>query len=253
VIVAAERRDEHAVLAAIGETGLELQTIFNRGAVMVLSAGVNKATGLAAALEALGLTPHEAAAIGDAENDHAFLDLSEFSAAVANALPALKERADWVTTGDDGHGVCELIEELVGDDLVRREVGGTRHDLVLGTHADGRPLHLSPRGPNLLITGPSGSGKSTAAMSLLERLTDGHYQFCIIDPRGTTRDWSRRSRWDGAAAARWSRRSSKSSPSRDRAWWPTCWACPWANARRFSSSSCRGWWTCGRGRGGRTG
>ena len=36
-------------------SGLELQIIFNKGAVMVLPAGVNKASGLAAALARLGL------------------------------------------------------------------------------------------------------------------------------------------------------------------------------------------------------
>ena len=38
----------------IKELGLELEIIFNKGAVMVLPTGVNKATGLAAALEELG-------------------------------------------------------------------------------------------------------------------------------------------------------------------------------------------------------
>ena len=40
---------------------------------MVLPAGVNKATGLAAALAELGLSPHNVVGVGDAENDHAFL------------------------------------------------------------------------------------------------------------------------------------------------------------------------------------
>ena len=66
-------RTKHAVLEAIRELGLELQIIFNKGAVMVLPSGVNKATGLAAALEELGLSPHNVVGVGDAENDHAFL------------------------------------------------------------------------------------------------------------------------------------------------------------------------------------
>ena len=37
------------VLEAIRDLGLELQVIFNKGSVMVLPAGVNKATGLTAA------------------------------------------------------------------------------------------------------------------------------------------------------------------------------------------------------------
>lgn len=184
VIVSTLRPEEGAVLAAISDLGLELQTIFNRDSVMVLPPGVNKATGLAAALESLGLSAHEVAGIGDAENDHAFLDLSEFSVAVNNALPALKERADWVTDGADGDGVGELIEELIADDLEARETGQTRRSLLLGNRADGSEVRLSPRGPNILIAGPSGSGKSTIAHSFLERLIEGQYQFCIIDPEG---------------------------------------------------------------------
>ena len=39
--------------------------------------GVNKATGLAAALDELGLSPHNVVGVGDAENDHAFLPVCE--------------------------------------------------------------------------------------------------------------------------------------------------------------------------------
>jgi hydroxymethylpyrimidine pyrophosphatase-like HAD family hydrolase len=49
-----------------------MQVIFNKGAVMILPTGINKATGLAAALSDLKLSPHNVVGIGDAENDHAF-------------------------------------------------------------------------------------------------------------------------------------------------------------------------------------
>jgi HAD superfamily hydrolase (TIGR01484 family) len=184
VVISTQRSDEIGVLAAIRDLGLELQTISNREAVMVLPAGVNKATGLTAALDSLGLSAHEVVAIGDAENDHSFLSLCEFSAAVGDALPALKQRADWVTNGENGAGVGELIEELVADDLESREAGVTRHRLPLGSRTDGAAVWLSPRGPNLLFAGPSGSGKSMAANSYLERLADAQYQFCVVDPEG---------------------------------------------------------------------
>src|SRR5207249_1657347 len=66
---------ETRVLEAIRELGLELQVIFNKGAVMVLPAGVNKATGLQVALNELELSAHNVVGVGDAENDHAFLRL----------------------------------------------------------------------------------------------------------------------------------------------------------------------------------
>jgi hydroxymethylpyrimidine pyrophosphatase-like HAD family hydrolase len=121
VIVATWTPHETEVLKTIREMGLELQVIFNKEAVMVLPVGVNKATGLSAALAAMGMSPHEVVGVGDAENDHAFLSICGCGAAVSNALPALKQRADLVTRGDRGAGVAELIEELVADDLQRLE------------------------------------------------------------------------------------------------------------------------------------
>ena len=121
VIVATWEPHEIVVLETIRELGLERQVIFNKGAVMVLPSGVNKATGLSAALAELCLSPHHCVGVGDAENDHAFLQLCELSAAVSNALPAIKETADVTTHGDHGFGVMELIDGLVLDDLASYE------------------------------------------------------------------------------------------------------------------------------------
>ncbi len=131
-IVATVRPYETVVLEAIRDLGLELQVIFNKEAVMVLPSGVNKASGLRAALKELGLSPNDVVAIGDAENDHAFLDMCGCSAAVANALPALKKHADIVTTGAEGQGVIELIDELLADDLSGRAKRLARDNIPSG-------------------------------------------------------------------------------------------------------------------------
>ena len=104
-------------LGVIKELGLELQVIFNKGSVMVLPTGVNKATGLRALTKAAGMSCDEVVGVGDAENDHAFLDCCGIGVAVANALPMLKERADFVTKGSRGDGVIELIDMILADDL----------------------------------------------------------------------------------------------------------------------------------------
>ena len=93
------------MLETIRDLGLELQVIFNKGAVMVLPSGINKASALYAALTQLGLSPHNVVGIGDAENDHAFMQLCECVVAVSNALPMVQERADYVTAADHGAGV----------------------------------------------------------------------------------------------------------------------------------------------------
>jgi HAD superfamily hydrolase (TIGR01484 family) len=184
VIVATWEPWEAVVLETIRELGLELQVIFNKGAVMVLPAGVNKATGLACALEALGLSPHNAVAIGDAENDHALLRSCEFSVAVSNALPKLKETADFVTERDHGAGVAELIDAILKDDLASFESRVLRHHILLGTGQDGTEVKLPPYGQNVLLVGTSGSGKSTLTTGFLERMAEQKYTFCVIDPEG---------------------------------------------------------------------
>ncbi|HEX3598930.1 MAG TPA: HAD family hydrolase [Lacipirellulaceae bacterium] len=117
VIVATWEPHEKTVLDVIRDLGLELQIIFNKGAVMILPTGVNKATGLRAALNRLGLSHLNAVGIGDAENDEAFLKLCDVSAAVDNALDVVKKQVDIVTRGARGAGVTELIAQLVADDL----------------------------------------------------------------------------------------------------------------------------------------
>ena len=113
VIVATVEPHENAVLQTIKALGLELEVIFNKGSVMVLPSGVNKATGLRAGLARLGLSPRHVIAVGDAENDHAFLRICGCGIAVANALATLKERADFVTQRPNGAGVIELIDHLL--------------------------------------------------------------------------------------------------------------------------------------------
>jgi hydroxymethylpyrimidine pyrophosphatase-like HAD family hydrolase len=184
-IVATVEPHEKVVLQAIKELGLELQVIFNKGSVMVLPSGLNKATGLRCALNELGLSDHNVVAVGDAENDHAFLAACEFGVAVANALPMLKDRADLVTQGARGAGVEELIADMIEDDLERFDMKLRRHQILLGRSvADQQELCISPYRGSLLVAGPSGSGKSTVASGIIERIAQKGYQFCLIDPEG---------------------------------------------------------------------
>jgi HAD superfamily hydrolase (TIGR01484 family) len=190
VIIATWQPHETASLSAIRELGLEHQIVFNKGAVMVLPPSVNKATGLAAALAELELSPHNIVAIGDAENDQAMLGLAECAVAVANALPALKAHADLVTAGDHGTGVRELIDQLLADDLATLAPRLRRHEILLGRGASGEIDTLPPYGANILVAGPSGCGKSTLATGLLERFADRGYQFCLVDPEGDYEDFA---------------------------------------------------------------
>jgi hydroxymethylpyrimidine pyrophosphatase-like HAD family hydrolase len=189
-IVASWTPSEVAILKVIKRMGLDYQVIFNKGAVMVLPAGINKATGLKAALEELQLSPHNTVAIGDAENDRAFLSASECGVAVANALPALREKADVVTRGDHGAGVEELIGQLLKDDLQAWDERLERSSIAIGTpvgtleNAGRRALRIVPNRNSVLVVGASASGKSSAVAGILEECEERAYQFCLIDPEG---------------------------------------------------------------------
>jgi hydroxymethylpyrimidine pyrophosphatase-like HAD family hydrolase len=112
-IVATRQRHYDVVRQTIGEMGLALEIILNRDSLMVLPAGTNKGTGLQVALKELQLPAQSVAGIGDAENDHAFLKLCGAYVAVANAIPAIREAADWVTRQDHSAGVSEVINKVI--------------------------------------------------------------------------------------------------------------------------------------------
>ena len=116
VVVATVQPNDRAVMEVIRELRLDLQVILNKGSVMVLPGSVDKATGLRAALDELALAPRSVVAIGDAENDQAFLAMSGYGVAVANALDPLKASAAHVTRGEAGAGVREIIDWLVAED-----------------------------------------------------------------------------------------------------------------------------------------
>jgi hydroxymethylpyrimidine pyrophosphatase-like HAD family hydrolase/energy-coupling factor transporter ATP-binding protein EcfA2 len=183
-IIATVRPHEVPIMEAIRDLGLEHHVIFNRESVMVLPPGINKATGLAAALDELQLSHHEVVGIGDSENDHALFQASELAVAVASAVPTLRDAADWVTARSNGAGTREALLALVADDMAGHAKRLTRHRITLGSRGAGEPVTMSPVGENLLIAGTSGSGKSTLAHAILEQLIDQGYQCCVIDPEG---------------------------------------------------------------------
>ena len=180
-IIATREPHEATVLRCVRELGLELDIVFNKGAVMILPSGVNKATGLAAALDELGLSTHNLVGIGDAENDHAFLHACGCAAAVPNALPSVKERAHLVMTRPRGAGVTELMARI------ERENGALmppqRHGIVVGRAGD-EDIFIPANGRGVLIAGRSGIGKSTLVTALTEDMCEKSFQFCVFDPEG---------------------------------------------------------------------
>ena len=188
-IVATVEPHETVVLQTIRELGLEHPVIFNKGAVMILPPGINKASGLKVALTELGLSARNLVAAGDAENDHALLDAAEYSVAVANAIPSLKAAADRVTREPRGDGVLEVIADLIESDLQKTPPLRERRTLLVGKDARGADARLPTHGASVLVAGAPRSGKSALTKELLLRLCGMGYQFCVLDSRGEYLDF----------------------------------------------------------------
>jgi hydroxymethylpyrimidine pyrophosphatase-like HAD family hydrolase len=187
-IVATVRPHEGVVLDAIQRLGLEHQVIFNKGAVMVLPPGMNKASGLKAALAELGLSPRNVVACGDGENDHALLDYAEYSVATANAVAKLKEASDWVTSETHGDGVLEVVADMIETDLAKLVPRRRRRALCIGKDREGAPVIFPSRRASVLVTGENRL-TGTFGRVLLERLAKAGYQFCVLDTDGAYTDF----------------------------------------------------------------
>lgn len=169
-------------LADIHRLGLDCQLIYNRNELMVLPAGITKATGLRQALLELEVSHHNSIAVGDAENDQAMLDCCELGVAVANAVDSLRLRADLVTSQPAGEGVRELLDgPLLGG---VNKVYSPRWQVQLGIDPHGESVTVPAAQANLLICGNTGAGKSYLAGLFAERLIAMGYCVLVIDQEG---------------------------------------------------------------------
>jgi hydroxymethylpyrimidine pyrophosphatase-like HAD family hydrolase len=182
VLLALDGRDSAAAIDVITELGQDCQVVHNRAAAMILPAGVTKGSGLRSALDELGLSPHNAIGVGDAENDLTLLHAAEVGVAVQNAVASLAEHADLVLDGPDGAGVARLLkgELLTG----RRRLCPPRHWIGVGRFEDGSPARIPGSQSSVLVTGDTASGKSYLAGLLAERWIDAGYSVLVVDPEG---------------------------------------------------------------------
>jgi hydroxymethylpyrimidine pyrophosphatase-like HAD family hydrolase len=176
-IISTDSAYRELVEEAIRKLRLECDLLQNDRALSVLPTGVNKATGVAAVLEELGISEHNLAAIGDAENDLALFELAEHAVAVANADPTLKRVADRITRAGYSEGVAELATELMHTDLVTAPI---RRRIMLGIRSAQHEVSLPPARGAILLTGPTASGKAALCNSLLSQHLAQRYQCCII-------------------------------------------------------------------------
>lgn len=113
VLVSLPRLPEGQLRGLLGAASPGPAAIANVDSLMLLPAGVDKGTGLLAALGGLGVPAGDCAAVGDGENDLPMVEAAGLGAAVANAVPELKARADVALRGAYGAGVAELVDLLL--------------------------------------------------------------------------------------------------------------------------------------------
>ena len=75
--------------------------------------GIDKGAGLRRLADLLGLPLTAIAGVGDSDPDLSFLSLVGFSAAPANATPAVREAVDYVAPRRFGDGLLDVIERCL--------------------------------------------------------------------------------------------------------------------------------------------
>lgn len=176
-VVTTERTHREIVADAIERLRLDLHLLQNDRALSILPSGVNKASGVRAVLEELGLSPHNLVAIGDDESDLDLFALAEHSVAVANASLQLKRVADRVTRAAHSQGFVEFAQELLGSDLADAPI---RRRIVIGSRPGQPEVTLPPGECSILLSGPRATGKAALSNSLLSQFLGQHYQCCVI-------------------------------------------------------------------------
>lgn len=74
--------------------------------------GVNKATGMQRLMDAMGIAREDTVAFGDGSNDFEMIEYAATGIVMGNGIPALKERANYVTTDIDADGIWNGLAHL---------------------------------------------------------------------------------------------------------------------------------------------
>jgi Cof subfamily protein (haloacid dehalogenase superfamily) len=83
--------------------------------VEILPLGMSKGAGLKLLIEDMNVAPENVMALGDGDNDIEMIQLAGIGVAMANAMPRVKEVADYITASNDEDGVAQAIERYVLD------------------------------------------------------------------------------------------------------------------------------------------
>lgn len=79
----------------------------------VLAQGIDKGNCLLKLLELIGLKKEQAIACGDGYNDLTMIQCAGLGVAMENAVPAVKEAADYITFSNEEDGVAHVVEKFM--------------------------------------------------------------------------------------------------------------------------------------------
>jgi hydroxymethylpyrimidine pyrophosphatase-like HAD family hydrolase len=82
--------------------------------------GITKGTGARRLAELVGLPLDRIAAVGDSDPDLSYLTLAGFSAAPANATPAVRQAVEYLAPAEYGLGLLDIVAHLKRQNIQRR-------------------------------------------------------------------------------------------------------------------------------------
>ena len=90
----------------------------HRFVVEIITKGINKGLAISWLCKKYGISTDEAIAIGDSENDIAMIKTAGLGVAMGNAMPKVKQIADFIADTNDSDGVAKVIYQfcLNGED-----------------------------------------------------------------------------------------------------------------------------------------
>jgi phosphoglycolate phosphatase (TIGR01487 family) len=94
------------------ENNLDLNLYDSKYAFHINNRGINKATGLAKALDILKINPSETVTIGDSETDIPLFEFCGFSIALNHSDKIVKSKAKHVVSGNEGKGLVEALDYI---------------------------------------------------------------------------------------------------------------------------------------------
>ena len=94
------------------ENDLDLDLYDSKYSFHINNRGINKATGLAKALDILKINPSETVTIGDSETDIPLFEFCGFSIALNHSDKIVKSKANHVVSGNEGKGLVEALDYI---------------------------------------------------------------------------------------------------------------------------------------------